>query len=169
MRRVSLALVLLGLLLPACASTERPEGIVERWLLSLNQGAAGEPERYATDALSDAVLHDWAELEPGQLDEIDVGDATALGDGSFSVPFRVVNLDGAVATAFAILEPTPTGLRIVRARSPDLGPGLHEDFAVRSAEPMPAAAWVAAAGVAALLIALTAGLMALVPGRRPDD
>jgi hypothetical protein len=38
------ALAFVVLVLPACASTERPEGLVERWLVSLNQGAAGRPE-----------------------------------------------------------------------------------------------------------------------------
>ena len=163
-----LALAFLTLVLPACANTERPEGIVERWLLSLNQGAAGRPERYAPDELSDAVLHDWAGQEPGQLDEIEVGDADGLGDGTFSVPFRVVNIDGAVATAFAILEPTAEGLRIVRAQSPDLGPGPHEDFAVGSSDSMPIGWWFAALGVGALLTAFTAGLMGLVRGPRPS-
>jgi hypothetical protein len=106
-RRAVLATALLLLVLPGCASRERPEGIVERWLLALNQGPAGEPERFAPDRLSERILPDWRHLEPGELDVIEVQPAalricrTASGDTSCpegtriaDVPFNIERTDG---------------------------------------------------------------------------
>lgn len=59
--------------LPSCASQDRPEGVVERWLISLNQGAAGEPERFATDDVSERILPGFDACEPNALDVIEVG------------------------------------------------------------------------------------------------
>jgi len=64
-RRRFWALAFVVLVLPACASTERPEGLVERWLVSLNQGAAGRPEEYAADDLSEQILPSFRTADPG--------------------------------------------------------------------------------------------------------
>lgn len=168
MRRAALALVALVLALPACAGTERPEGIVERWLISLNQGAAGEPERYADDTLSDSVLPRRERLEPGGLDVIEVGDARAGPGGSFLVPFQVVELDGTAARAFAVLERRDGSLRIVRFQPPpDTGPAADPDFARRPRRGVPRPAWLVALGVAILLVVATAAVMRLVPEPGP--
>ena len=73
MRRALLvAVVALVALTSACSSEQRPEGITERWLLSLNQGAAGQPDRYAPDEVSEQVVPGWHDLDPGFLDVITV-------------------------------------------------------------------------------------------------
>ena len=73
MRRALLvAVVALVALTSACSSEQRPEGITERWLLSLNQGAAGRPDRYAPDEVSEQVVPGWHDLDPGFLDVITV-------------------------------------------------------------------------------------------------
>ena len=105
-----LAAALMALVFAACASQERPEGIVERWLLALNQGAAGEPGTYANGSTSDEILPDWEELEPGQLDLIEVGAAIPVEDApprghiaEVHVPFRVVTVDGSEMRGRAVL------------------------------------------------------------------
>lgn len=109
MRRVIIAAALAPLALSACAGQERPEGIVERWLLALNQGAAGEPELYAPNAASEEVLPGWEHLDPGELDVVEVARArTPRGDpcaeGTSFVPFRVVRLDGSQLRSGACVE-----------------------------------------------------------------
>ena len=81
------------LMLAACATAQRPAGIVERWLLSLNQGSAGRPGVYAPTEVSDQVLPGWRRLDPGQLDEIEVGKSVPVQDGSIG-PFRIITIDG---------------------------------------------------------------------------
>ncbi len=76
MRRI-VALGIAALLLAGCGHTDRPEGAVERWLTSLNQGAAGRPGRYANPAESNAVLPGWRACDPGALDTIEVGRASS--------------------------------------------------------------------------------------------
>jgi hypothetical protein len=80
-----LALVLLA----ACGGTDRPEGVVERWLVSVNQGKAGEPEKYAVPAVTDTVLPNWHTCDPGSLDVIEVGQHAAGQSGSVLVPYRI--------------------------------------------------------------------------------
>jgi hypothetical protein len=76
---VIIAAALATLALSACAGQERPEGIVERWLLALNQGAAGEPDRYAPNAASEEILPGWEHLDPGELDVVEVARARTPG------------------------------------------------------------------------------------------
>lgn len=171
-RAVALAAVAVALLAPACAGTQRPEGLVERWLTSLNQGAAGRPARYAANALSDQVLPGWAGLDPGQLDVIEVGKARVFAnmrfpEGAALVPFRVVDLDGNERTGVALIQRGPDGRtweRVLRLAPPS------EDLALPSqgGPPIETATppmWLAALAAAAVFVALSAGLMALVRRR----
>jgi hypothetical protein len=118
--RRALALVLLALgllalaLLPACAGADRPEGVVERWLASLNQGAAGRPERAAPDEVSEAVLPGWRSLDPGELDVIEVGRGRLLSADAAEVPFRVARRDGTELVRTAVVRRGPDGWRIER-------------------------------------------------------
>ena len=73
MRRLAAAAMLAGLVLAGCGHTDRPEGIVERWFTSLNQGSAGRPGQYAPELLSQGVLPNWRQCEPGVIDLIEVG------------------------------------------------------------------------------------------------
>ncbi|HET9671975.1 MAG TPA: hypothetical protein VFQ40_03910 [Actinomycetota bacterium] len=98
MRR-ALVVVVIGLLVSGCATAERPEGVVERWLLALNQGPAGQPERYATSVVSRTILPAHRDAAPGELDVIEVGRARPCAYRGpmvceARVPFRVVLVDG---------------------------------------------------------------------------
>ncbi|MGH2556909.1 MAG: hypothetical protein ACRDHO_14500, partial [Actinomycetota bacterium] len=73
MKRALFLLVVAALFLSACGGTDRPEGVVERWLISLNQGRAGEPDKYAPNELSQRILSNWQERDPGDLQVIEVG------------------------------------------------------------------------------------------------
>lgn len=98
MRRGVLTAALLLLILPGCASRERPEGIVERWLFALNQGGAGEPLRYADVDVTNALVPEWRSAEPGTFDVIEVGRGVPCVRGPIGcearVPFRVELVDG---------------------------------------------------------------------------
>ena len=67
MRRAAalVAIVVTGGLLSGCAGTDRPEGVVERWLIALNVGAAGRPAVYAAEALSRRILPGFYEAKAG--------------------------------------------------------------------------------------------------------
>jgi hypothetical protein len=104
MRRALFLTVLAALLLPACGNTDRPEGVVERWLISLNQGRAGEPENYAPDALSQRILPNWQNRDPGDLDVIEVGKGRVYADDRYDVPFRVERLNGSTVNGIAKLS-----------------------------------------------------------------
>ena len=79
-------------LLAACGGTDRPEGVVERWLVTLNQGKAGEPQKYATSQVTNRVLPGWSSCDTGSLDVIEVG-AHATGTEGYPaqvlVPYRI--------------------------------------------------------------------------------
>jgi len=99
-RPVVLAIVALVLGAGCASSNERPEGVVEQWLLSLNQGAAGDPGRHGGSAAERAaaeVLPDWRTSDPGSLDRIQVGgdvvEGQAFGEPD-DVPFRIETTDG---------------------------------------------------------------------------
>lgn len=153
MRRALFALALLGTALVACAGTQRPEGIVERWLISLNQGSAGRPGVYATDDVSQIVLPDWQARDPGELDVIRVGRGGPGEAGTQQVPFGVVYRDGSARRFLATL---------VRGRVVAL-PKTHVGPIEPAVERARATAWLAAIGVAVLLVLLTIGLMRLAP------
>ena len=101
MKRLLSAAVLAVALLAACGGTNRPEGIVERWLISLNQGKAGRPGLYAPERLSQRILPHWASRDPGDLDVIEVGRGDIVFQGTpvlegrvWRVPFRIERTSG---------------------------------------------------------------------------
>ncbi len=170
-RRLQLGLALLALLVACSAEAERPEGIVERWLMSLNQGAAGRPDLYAPDEVSEQVIAEWRDLEPGQVDQIEIG--TDLGsqmceERCADVPFRIVDLDGDVTEGIAIAEArSPGDWRIVRV---ELGEaGLSGDASAWSLAGASPTAWLLAlaAAVALTTLAVIVVRAVRVPEREP--
>jgi len=177
-RRAALLLLTAITLLvsPACGHTDRPEGVVERWLISLNQGRAGRPDRYAADALNQRILPDWASRDPGDLDLIEVGKGKAVvvpGASAsppreyFAVPFRVERLHGPTSSQIAILLKRGVDWNVVTLRPsstfPDLRVPSEGGQRVGGAS---AVLWLAALGVAFVLVVVSMALMATV-GRRP--
>lgn len=170
MRRVVLAATLATLALSACARQERPEGIVERWLLALNQGTAGEPDRYAPDAASEEVLPGWEHLDPGEFDVVEVAPAdtprgdTCAEETSF-VPFRIVRLDGSELRSIACVAGGGVTQLTDRVGSTDPifpsegGPPIQDERV---------GLWGIAIGVGVALVVVGEGLMRLVRLRRPD-
>jgi hypothetical protein len=152
------------LLLVACGGTERPEGIVERWLTSLNQGKAGRPELFAPDELSERVLPNWEHMEPGQLDVIEVGRGSLDESGVYAVPFRVDSIEGSELQAWArVLEGRVAAL--VRPTDPG-----RINLPSEGAPPITGGgfvAWLAAVGVATLFILMSIGVMSFVRRRSP--
>lgn len=176
MRRAPIAAVLLVLILSACGSRERPEGIVERWLLALNQGTAGEPGKYADGSTSEEILPDWEELEPGQLDLIEVGAAIPVEDApprghiaEVHVPFRVVTVDGSETRGRAVLRRSvrsgvPIGSVDLRAIPPGIFPSENGPSIIEKTP----AAWLVSVLIGAVLAALSWAPMRLARRRRPD-
>jgi hypothetical protein len=109
--RRALALAAAVVARAACTQEARPDGVVENWLRSLNQGAAGRPDRYAPDVVSQQVVPGWHDLDPGQLDVIEVGAPTTTATGQ-DVPFRLVDVDGAQTFAIAHLAANGNSWRI---------------------------------------------------------
>ena len=107
MKRPALAALMI-IALASCASQEqRPEGVVERWLLALNQGAAGRAGRYADPQTSRLILPGYATADPSRLDVIEVGTAERT-HCAFDVPFRVVDVEGHETRMFAVIDLCPT-------------------------------------------------------------
>jgi len=170
MKRALFVLTMAALLLAACGGTDRPEGVVERWLVSLNQGKAGEPEKYAPDELSQRILPTWKNREPGELDVIEVGKGRRFAPPGrmlppgerHIVPFRVVRTEGNEITGT---------VQLVR---PHAGPWQVEDLLSTDRElRVPSeggdrighastGAWLAGAGIAVALILLSVLLMSTV-------
>ena len=124
-RTVVLAFVLL-FALPGCEGRSRPEGVVERWLLAINQGAAGRAGRYATPQTSRLILPGFSLADPGELDVVEVGEARRT-ECATEVPFRVVRLDGEEITGYASLADCPTA-PITPIASVRLGPVPDDVF-----------------------------------------
>lgn len=114
--RLRVALILLPVLLVGCASIDRPEGVVERWLRSINQGKIGEPHKYADDDVSDKILRDRS--EPDGLDVIEVGKGRVTA-GSALVPYRVHLTKGGKLLGVAELERSSGTWRILRLQPAD--------------------------------------------------
>jgi hypothetical protein len=156
--------VTIGLaLLPACAdaerTTERPEGIVERWLVSLNQGASGEPFVYAYDQATATLAPDWDSRDPGAYDRISVGTASTV-DGRDVVPFRLELATGGAVGGVAVVVPRgiegPTATEVRSVTLDDPPPALSGVWST-SAD---ARAW----GLALVVAAFLAGVSLLVVG-----
>jgi len=160
-------------LVPACASQERSEGVVERWLLSLNQGAAGQPGRFGgapAEAAADAVLPGWRTLDPGTLDEIEVGSASLRRNGSAQdVPFRLRTTDGRVIEGSVTTSSCDGGAAadlgghrcIARARLAPIGANLSGSWSAGAG----ASAWIVALVFAAVFSAIAVGTVGLVRRR----
>jgi hypothetical protein len=171
-RRLAPAAFLLGgLLLTSCGHTDRPEGVVERWLISLNQGAAGRPGAYADARVSEAVLPGWERCDPGALNSIEVGRGEQLtpvgvqGRTTASVPYRIEYTDDIANLCGRTVEPTGPAQGVARLilREPGHDAGDWRVDAL-APEPLPgsgatASTPVAQASAAVWLIGLTLGLL----------
>lgn len=152
MKRILLVFAIL--FLAGCsASTERPEGIVERWLTSLNQGSAGEPWRWADDPPTRDVGPTWDGEEPGWIDAISIGSARASGDG-WIVPFAIEFLDGTATSGDAVVarrdvQGTPPGLFVAEVHL-----GTPSGTTGRWSEGVNAGAWPVAAALGGVLSVL---------------
>lgn len=171
MKRFLLGAVLLLLALPTCATHERPEGIVERWLLALNQGAAGEPDRYAPSGPSNEVLSNWHEREPGQLDVMEVGRAAPIEhlrpQEAYSVPIRIVRIDGSALEGFAIVIASREGLLVASLNAPErTGGSLPSDGGPRFGATS-LTTWIVAIAAGFALLAVSETAMKLVRRRPP--
>jgi hypothetical protein len=164
-RRALLLLMLAVLLLPACGNTDRPEGVVERWLISLNQGKAGEPEKYAPDALSQRILPNWQKRDPGDLEVIEVGKGGASRTGpTYLVPFRIQRLDGNELDAIAeVVSPLhgPPPWHIERLLAPDVALRVPSQGGTPVGSSTPTI-WLAAIGVAVSFVLISIALMSTV-------
>jgi len=179
-RRVTALVLISGALaLGACGGTDRPEGVVERWLISLNQGEAGEPERYAPKELSSQILP--PPREPNDLDVIEVGKGRVAA-GTALVPYRVEVLDGPRLDGIAQLQRLIQRVVDGEPRTTDLGWQITGLLPADPALRVPseggeriggasAALWLGGVGSAGVLILLTWALMAAFgrefPGPRP--
>jgi hypothetical protein len=162
MKRALLLLTVATVLLPACGGTDRPEGVVERWLISLNQGKAGQPERYAPDALSQQILPNWQKRDPGNLDVIEVGRGEQSAGPTYVVPFRVQRLDGYELTGIAeLVSPIRGPWQVERVLPADSRLPVPSEGGKRIGDAS-TAVWLAGIGVAAALILLSILLMSTV-------
>ncbi|MBI4260823.1 MAG: hypothetical protein HY658_09695 [Actinobacteria bacterium] len=177
MKRLVAASALGVALLSSCHTADRPEGVVDRWLTSLNQGSAGEPDLYADEEVTVWILGPWRECDPGALDVIEVGGGTESA-ASARVPFRVGLartveslcgpsglLPGAEIEGVAILERRDGEWRIVDLGPPDPALRVPSEGGERIGKAS-AAAWAGGVGVAVALSLLTVALMRLF-GRHP--
>jgi len=168
-RRVLLVTLIALMATPGCGDRIRPEGLVERWLLALDQGAAGNAGRYAEAPTSRKILPGYTNAEPGQLDVVEVGDAIRT-ECSWEVPFRVVRTDERELSGFAIIPTCATA---------PIRPILDVEFGVVPEGSFPsegatsfgsdrALVWVVAIGIGLGLVIVGEALMRLVRRRRPD-
>lgn len=146
------------IVLAACANVDRPEGVVERWLKAINQGEIGEPEKYASPALSDEILAD--RKEPDGLDVIEVGRGEETGDRA-RVPYRIERAEGTKLNGVAELERSGGEWRVVALRpaEPSLRVATEGGDRIGKASYL---AWVATVGTAIALVGITLALMTLV-------
>ena len=149
--------------LASCATQERPEGIVERWLLALNQGSAGEPDHYAPAEVSNAVLPGWERLGPGELDTIEVGHATDRAPCFDRLPIRVIETDGHETEGYAVLQscPTVSGREIVEFEQTKVPARTFLSEGGRAFGSAPISAWLVAIGTGLAIALLSEGSMRL--------
>jgi hypothetical protein len=175
MRRAGavLAVALAASVLSACAATDRPEGVVERWLIAVNQGSAGRPASFAPDALSQRILPEWSTKDPGELDAMEVGKgkileaATTPPRTAAFVPYRVAREDGATIEGNAILLKVSGDWRVVTLRGAIPGLAVPSEGGPRIGAAS-AVLWLAAFGVAVALSLLAVGLMTAFGRSRPQ-
>ena len=170
MRRLAIGGLVVLVLIPACAHEDRPSGVVERWLLSLNQGAAGRPDRFAPPTLSEQVVAGWERLEPGHLDSIEVGEPAPDPDvpGGSLVPFRIVDVDGGQVVGVAAVAGDGSARRVTEVSLGGTRPGLRlPSEGGPTSERISAAAWLGALAAAAIL-ALVAVCIAVLVRRSTD-
>jgi hypothetical protein len=167
-RRALIVAVLVGLMLPGCSSQERPEGIVERWLLALNQGAAGRAGRFAAPTTSRLIVPGYATADPGRLDVIEVGTAERTRC-SFDVPFRVVDVDGHETRMFAVIDlcPTASPTPIAGVERREVPPGVFPSEGGSSFGTDRAVVWSIAAAIGLAILLIAEVVMKLVRGAAP--
>ena len=169
-----LAALLAAAVLSGCSSTQRPEGIVDRWLLAVNEGAAGRPEQFAPDSLSERMLPGWRTKDPGQLDTIEVGRGAAcvsfglapLRTACYRVPIRVVDTDGTTRQQTATLISVAGGDWHVRGLQRGTSDLLLPSQGGPTVGSSSLGLWLISLGVAIALTLISMLLMHLV-GRRP--
>jgi hypothetical protein len=185
MRRLAGAAVLVTGLLAACGHTDRPEGVVERWLVSLNQGSAGRPNQFADRAVSEQILPGWQACDPGALDviEVGIGGMFPVQEGQAALaPYRVRYADDAVdlcghpvrgagpADGFAELLRRPAGdwsvVRLLERKAGDETLPLPSSGGPPLAD-APEEIWLASVLGGLALCALVALLMAATPRPAP--
>lgn len=163
--RAGLLAALVLMLLPACGNTDRPEGVVERWLVSLNQGAAGRPQQYAPERLSQQILPHWATRDPGQLDVIEVGkgrlddrQSVSARPITYFVPYRVKRLNGPTLSGVAVLTKTSDGWLVANLWPPQPGLSVPTAGGERIGNAS-LALWLASLGVAFVFVVVSWALM----------
>jgi hypothetical protein len=161
-KRALFFIVVVGLLVPACGGTDRPEGVVERWLISLNQGRAGEPEKYAPDELSQRILPNWQNRDPGDLDVIEVGkgamvNALITRRLAYLVPYRVKRVDGRTVSGVAGLKDS----MVAELLNPVEGLKVPSQGGERLGGAS-ALVWLLGLAAAALFVLVSIGLMSVV-------
>lgn len=170
MKRALFLLVVAALFLHACGGTDRPEGVVERWLISLNQGRAGEPDKYAPNELSQRILPNWQRLDPGELDVIEVGRGRpfalaghVLPPGQrYVVPFRVIRIDGhEVAGTVQLVSPHAEPWQVEDLLPVQAGLRVPSEGGGRIGQAS-TGVWLGGAVIAALLVLLSILLMSTV-------
>jgi hypothetical protein len=159
MRRLLLIAVLASVL-GACGA-DRPEGIVERWLVSLNQGEIGEPERHAEPSVTLEIAP--AERTEEIFDVIEVGNGVTE-EGEATVPYRLVTTEGEEMLATAGLARVSGRWRVV-----EIGPADPELLVPsQGGSPIGRASttiWLGSLGLAVVLTILSAVAMTLAGGK----
>jgi hypothetical protein len=169
-RRAFAVSALALLMLSACGGTDRPEGVVERWLVTLNQGKAGEPEKYAPERLSQQILPHWESRDPGDLDVIEVGkgsvNATLGSQSTFYVPFRIERTSGAKLDGLAGVAKHDSDWRVTQLIRGDRSLLVPSEGGERIGS-AGLGAWGVALGISAALMLLVALMMVLTPKPLP--
>jgi hypothetical protein len=121
------------------------------------------PDAYAPEVVSQQIVPDWQDLEPGELDVIEVGRGGRAEGGIDQVPFRVVAIDGDDLKGVANVEDGRVTAILTSSQTP-VGP-LPSEGGPPAHDPVHTAGWFVALAVAGILIAGTWALMTLVRGR----
>jgi hypothetical protein len=168
-KRLAPLMLLAVLLVGACSGTDRPEGVVERWLISLNQGKAGEPGKYAPERLSQQILPHWESRDPGDLDVIEVGRGKEFRNSfggnatpAWWIPFRIERASGVKLDGTAIAQRRGSDWHVTALRLGDRSLGVPSEGGQRIGSAS-AGAWAIAIGISAVLMFLVAFVIRLTP------